>query len=528
MRKSKIFLGLTIGTFLLCSTAASNVKLANDILETGNTVQLRKDNTFSETAKTKDNRTYEPFSGAETDELNVTLHSFNRTDRTCSIEFRVAINAESEQTTDGEANYYIGYYPETGDTYPASLEYKVVSKSGKSYYSSTEINRVSNHGIGNSLGSANFSSYCDVELPYDCEIDVDSVRLINVYRVNVVKDPETGLITSRLPDLKAPRAAKTSKYQTFKNTDLSKFLDFTIGKFSEYGDFTAVAINVTNTGTEKYPSLSTSIKRIYEQNKDKIDDGTVYVRTRLAFGGDTKFIITDKEGKVTEQKSIATSVNLSNDTNKAVFLVEGLDANNISNFQLYAPTFNIELFNTETSKVVPRSNFSARLGYVDFKMQDVLNENGTVGLEKATDVSKTSYTLIYSIVLAVFVVCFIAADIAYFFYLKNKDKKSDFKVLKLGDFIKNSIFAIICLGSLIFDILYIATRSGDFNNSIAVYNPLDWVIVVLSIIVICLGGYFIKYFYVSIKNANEKKRRDRLNLNKDQADDGTGLVKIHK
>ena len=528
MRKSKIFFGLTIGTFLLCSSAVSNVKLANYFLETGNVVQLSNDNKISETAKTGNNQAYEQFTGDETDELNVTLHSFNRTDRTCSIEFRAAINTSSEETTDGEANYYIGYYPSEGKSYPASLEYKVVSKSGKSYYSSTEINRVSNHGIGNSLGSANFSSYCDIELPYDCEIEVESVRLINVYRVNVVKDPETGLITSRLPDLEKPKAAKTTKFATFKETKLNNFLDFTIGKFSEYGNFTAVAIDVKNTGTEKYPTLSSSIKRIYEQNKDKIEDGTTYIRTRLAFGGDTKFVITDSEGKVTRQNALATSVNLSKDENRTVFLVEGLDANNISNFQLYAPTFNIELFNTETSKIVPRSSFTARLGYVDFKMQDILNENGTVGLAKAENVNQTNYTMIYSIVLAVFIVCFIAADIAYFFYLKNKDKKSDFKVLKVGDFIKNSIFAIICLGALIFDVLYIATRSGDFNNSIAVYNPLDWVIVVLSIIVICLGGYFIKYFYVSIKNANEKKRRDKLNLNKDQADDGTGLVKIHK
>lgn len=528
MRKSKIFLGLAIGGFLLCSTAVSNIELANDVLDSSNTVQLRKDNTFSETTKKNDNRTYEQFKGEETDELNVTLHSFNRTDRTCSIEFRVSVNESTEETKNGDVNYYVGYYPNEGKTYPASLEYKVVSNSGKSYYSSTEINRSSNHGLGSSLGSPTFSSYCDIEIPYDCEIDVSSVRLINVYRVNIVKDPSSGLITSRLPDLEHPRAAKAQKNQIFKETNLSDFLDFTIGKFSEYGSYTSVAVDVKNTGNEIYPTLSTSIKRVYDQNKSKIDAGTVYIRTRVAFGGDTKFIITNTNGKVTTESSIATSINLSKEQNRAVFLVEGLDANTINNFQLYAPTLNIELFNTETSKVVPRSNFSARFGYIDFKMQDIFNEDGTVGLAKVENISSTSYTLIYSIVLVVFIVGFIVADIAYFFYLKNKDKKSDFKVLKLGDFIKNSILAIICLGSLIFDILYIATRIGDFNNSIAIYNPLDWVIVVLSILVICLGGYFIKYFYVSIKNTNEKKRRDRLNLNKDQSDDGTGLVKIRK
>lgn len=526
MRKSKILLGLTIGAFLLTSAAGSNESLVNRSFESGEVIRLRSDNTKNdETSKTGNNETYEKFDGKMTDELTVTINSANRTNRSCSIDFNVVINKQAEGAEDADPNYFIGYYPKDGKIYPASLEYKVDTKSGSSYYASTEINVVSNHGIGSALGSTSFTSQCDIKIPYDCEIDTSSIKLINVYRVVIEKDATTGLVTSKLPNLKEPIGAETQKYQLFKETKLSTFLDLKVDKFSEYGDFTAVTLDVTNFGTDVYKTIK---KDIYKKNENKIKDGTVYIRSRLVLGGDTKFIVTDKKGEVSSLPTIATSINLSQPSNKTTFLVEGIKESNISNFEIFGATFNIELFNVTTSKIIPRSEFSARFGYMDFLIEDILNSDGTVGLAKVENVDKVNYTNIYLIFLAVFIAAFIAGDVAYFFYLKKKDKMSDFKVLKIGDFIKNSILAIICLGSLLFDILYISTRVGDFNNSIPVYNPLDWVIVVLSIIVICLGGYFIKYFYVAIKNANEKKRRDKLNLNKDQADDGTGLAKIHK
>lgn len=59
------------------------------------------------------------------------------------------------------------------------------------------------------------------------------------------------------------------------------------------------------------------------------------------------------------------------------------------------------------------------------------------------------------------------------------------------------------------------------NNTLTVYNPLDWVIMLASVIVICLGGYFIKYYWTAYKDHKEKVARERLNLNADKDDDGT-------
>lgn len=525
MRKSKILLGLTIGGFLLSSVAGSNESLANRSLSTGETIKLRSDNTFTdETAKASNNDVYVQFNGKMTEELTVNINNANRTNRSCSIDFNVSLNTSEGVAEDDDPNYFIGYYKDE-ESYPASLEYKVNTKSGGSYYASTEINKISNHGIGSALGSTSFSSQCDIELPYDCEVDISSIKLINVYRVTIEKDASTGLITNKIPNLKEPRGAICNKGKSFKETKLSTFLDFKINKFSDYLDFTALSLDVTNVGTDVYKTLKSDI---YKKNEKKIEDGTVYIRSRLNFGGDTRFVVTNKDGETARLSSIAASVNLTNPTNKTTFLVEGLNTEDISNFEIYGATFSIELFNVTTKKIVPRSEYNARFGYIDLGIHDILNYDGSVGIKKVENPGSTNYSTVFLVTLGIYILVFIAADVAYFFYLKNKDKKSDFKVLKLGDFIKNSILAIICLGSLLFDILYISTRVGDFNNSIAVYNPLDWVIVVLSVIVICLGGYFIKYFYVAIKNANEKKRRDRLNLNKDTSDDGTDLIKISK
>ena len=71
------------------------------------------------------------------------------------------------------------------------------------------------------------------------------------------------------------------------------------------------------------------------------------------------------------------------------------------------------------------------------------------------------------------------------------------------------------------DIFFIFSRSNLFANSLAVFNPLDTFIVVLSIAAIFFIGYFAKFFVTAYKNHKDRKEAKRLKLDEDVDSDGT-------
>ncbi len=470
----------------------------------------------------------------EVSPLTVTLQSYNKTTVSHSFQFRVGINnSYPEYAT--EANYYIGYYEEE-ITHPASLSYDVYDSNNKFVSTmSTEIVQKSNHGIGTYLGATTFTSYCDVELANDLTIDLDSIKLINCYKAQIVLD-ESGSLTSRTPDLKNPASFKISKANSYVERDLANFLDFTFDSYANYADYLAIKMNVKNYGKNVYSSLSTVTQSLYTKNKDKIDSGAYSLRTRLSFGGDSFIRVTSSDKKVVnitpkdaeltsgdlkylnDEESSILFLNLSNEK----FKEAGISSrNDIYNVELCAVSVSVEILNNDTSKVLARSSVSQRFGVVSLKMQEVKNNDGSTAIDKVSTDSNKNYTALFITGALILLVIYVALAVCYYFYLKKKDKDSEFKVLNNKQFIKINILGVICLESILLDILYIFARSNLFNNSLKIYNPLDWVICILSVIVICLGGYFIKYYWNSFKSYREKKARERLHLNANSEDDGT-------
>lgn len=447
-------------------------------------------------------------------DLVVSMLSFTSTNVTQSIQFRVEINDDVS-----DANYYIGYY-EKETKYPAYLEYDVKDKKGGIKRLQTEIVQKANHGIGSSLGAQLFSSYCDIEIPYDYNVDTDSVYLTNVYKADFKYD-ESGDVVSRDPDLEHPYSFKIEKFKTFANRKLGDFLDTTFVKFAEYDDYLTITAKFDNFGKKIYENISSTTKDLYKKNKKNIDNGTIAVRTRLSIGGDTLLKVTKKDGTILNLKSITGDLKFFDEENYRTFLIKDLKKDDVKNFEIFAGEVSIELFNNSTKKIVPRSAVTTRYGLIDFKMVDVLNGDETVAIKAVNTNENLNYTTLFIVSSVVFVVLYVGSAILYYFHLKKKDKNSEFKVLNNKQFIKTNILGIICLGALLLDILYIVARTTLFNNSLTVYNPLDWVIIVTSIISICLGGYFIKYFYTAYKDNKEKIARERLKLNADKSDDGT-------
>lgn len=518
MKKSKYFFGALLSLAVICGITSPSV-VSNCVKSSQSTITLEKaemDDSASLLSETNSS------SYTLTDEVLISLTSVNSTNTTCSFEFRISVDAENYPNS----NFYIGYFA-NGSNYEAKIQYVAKSKSGKTISGETPINRTSNYGIGSNLGSTYITTSCDIELPYDYDIDLDSLKLVNFFKADIVKD-EDGSTKSNLPILDNPLMADFVNAATLKKNELSSFIETNYVSAATYSDYTAIKLNVKNYGKSIYTSLSSTLSRLYNQNLSYIESGAYYIRTRLVLGGSTSFEVLDKNDDSHTYSTISTAVNVSKDENSVIFLIEGLKANEIKNFTIKAASVSLDIFIKETSKTVARSSYSARFGTIDFRMVDILNNDGSVALTKVDTSKTTNYNLIYSLITVSYVVVYAAIATAYYFYLKKKDKNSEFKVLKTKDFIKTNVLGFITVGSILYDFLYILNRSTSFKNSISVYNPLDWLICLFSVMVICFGGYFIRYFYIDIKNKNEKKRRDKLNLNGDSSDDGIGIIKIKK
>ncbi len=475
-------------------------------------------NTYKASENLKSIQTFgsdnEETSEEENNDLIVYMLSYSKSNVTQSIQFRVETNDDVP-----DANYYVGYY-EQETKYPAFLEYNVFDKKGNVKSMKTEIVEKANHGIGSSLGASIFTSYCDIEVPYDYTVDVDTIKLTNVYKALFKYDAD-GLVESRNPDLENPCTFKLEKYKTYVEYNLSEIMDNTFVKFSEYNDYLGITIKFDNYGKSNYTKLSSAASDLYKKNIKNIESGVTKIRTRLSIGGDTILKVTKGDGTQLDVKTIAGDLKFFDEENYGTFLIQNLKKEDVKNFQLYGATINVELFNTSTSKIVPKSTITSRFGLIDTKMVDILNSDNSIAIDAVETNSYVNYTVEFIIVMVAFVIIYIGAAFGYYFFLKNKDKKNEFKVLNNKNFIKTGILGFIFLGALMLDIIYINARCMYFNNSLSVYNPLDWVILVCGVVVICLGGYFMKYFWTAYKDHKEKVARERLNLNADKDDDGT-------
>ena len=92
-------------------------------------------------------------------------------------------------------------------------------------------------------------------------------------------------------------------------------------------------------------------------------------------------------------------------------------------------------------------------------------------------------------------------------------------------YVTTATYGYLCIESLLLLVAFITIRATIFSNALVVFNPTDAYIVFFGVASIILVGYFIRYFTVMVKNNIEKRRRDRLNMNRDLIDDGTLIIR---
>lgn len=501
---------VSMSSFFVGSKSASNNVINADSTKIANKVYQSNSSTLIDNA-------------TETNNLVFTIATISETNTSKSVSVSVKL---SDEIIDGKNNFYIGYYEEADKQFPAKLVYDLTYSNGKKEtLSNTIIKKNTNgkyDGIGDYLGASSLNTFCDISCPNGSVLDKNSIKLVNVFEAKIVK--ENGNIVSRLPDYDHPYYVSGNLSASFKSFSFNDFLELKYNEVSTFSGYTSIKVGATSHGEEMYKTLRSSA---YKKYQSQIEKGEFYIRTRLSFSGDSSYVLTFKDGSVVNQKTISSNVELSNDQNSCFFLIEGLDMNNLVNFDLYNVYINIGLYNTVAYKEVSGSNISIgiRFNSVDLGFVDIYDADGKVVIEKATNIKYFNYNAALIIAISIFTILYAGIIVFCYFYLKKKNANDEFKKMQTGQYIKTSVLGFLCIGSIIISILTILGRGYFVNNSFAVFNPLDVYIIIFSIASIILAGYFVRYFWILYKLYKEKKRNDRLKINQDVIDDGTLLIK---
>lgn len=429
-------------------------------------------------------------------------------------------------------NYTIGYYGTRFEQLEAGIVGDFVDSKGSVVNEGVRGKILRNstdpevYSFGQYYGGSTdgFSIQFVFDCPSDLTLDTSSVKLFNIVEGNVVTD-EAG--KKRIDwDYSHKFFAKinqtVSKNKIYKLGDYMDFENTFVSGNSTYADKRCIQTKITMHSLEAYKAAKESF---YEENKEKLEKGDLILRSRLSTYKYTTLNVTYNNKGIENIVNYAipvTDILLdSAGTAEMNFLLAEFPGEitqvTLKNFQLYVCL----LGSTTLAPVGASGQILTSFSDISFRTKDILDSKNNIVLKsQPLSNNKQLTNLAYIIPLSVLVVYSIIVVFAYF-YLKKKYANDEFRQMNTKSFVTNAICGIILILSLVVDAYYIVSRSMFLNNTYEIANPLDAVIVCTSVVAIIFLGYWIKYFYTSIKNSVEKKRVDKLNLNKKSADDGT-------
>lgn len=514
-----IGLGILTSLGILCSTTENTNNFSN-----ASTYETDKANQAEVLMSNVDDGAY----GVETEDLIFRFAQYNETFSTKSI--TVTVNQNSDGDT--AQNYYVGYYGEGDEYLPAQLVFDAKYPNGTIKRLKQNIIRKNYNGIydgiGPNVGSTSLSTFCDIELPYDVDIDLDSICLVNVFKLIIEKD-DSGITISKEVDLKNPQyvvGIRGSKSNTkiFRNFTLDQFIDMKFLGYADYSGYTSLTFNVDTFSKTIYPFISSTSSNLYEEYKEKIDDGSYFLRTRLSFSSDSIFDIKLKNGEELKIKAISSPININAENgNKVSFIFNQFKGSDVENFKIYNIYINNSICSSGSAKNISKSLMSTRFGVIDLGFEDIKDSTGNIVVAKVSSYYTRNINLIFIVSMIIYTVVFWTISLIVYFVSKEKNKNDEFKKMKTTEFFKTDFIAFLCIGFVILSIETIFYRIAYLTNSFAVYNPLDVYIIAFSIAGLLLIGYFVRYFFIMIKNNIEKKRIEKLKINQDKLDDGTTI-----
>lgn len=376
----------------------------------------------------------------------------------------------------------------------------------------------------NSTKTASYSRSIDILLEDGEKLDYESFTFANIFKAKKVT--VTGVdsrgnsaeLTFDYPDTTVNYKARALKRFT-SEIDVNQIINYRFESVTTFGDYTCVSMLVDKVLPSYY---ETAMASQVSTHKDKIESGAYYIRYAIYDLSNSSYSITykSKTGEnVTKDIKISTTVPTlaleKNKDNRVAFLIKNSDvgsdfkASALRRFELVSLTINMHLWSRDNNSIVARTPYSVHFGGIDV-------------LPEITKAPNTFSIVTFMVIFyAVYLVAYAGATYGLFRFFTEKYKNDEFRRVKPKAFFKNAAIGLAGSCVVILTVLSIIFRFGLFNNSIAVFNPIDPFVVLSGIVSIVIVGYFIVYVMKAIKT--EKKRREtiKLKLNEDVENDGT-------
>lgn len=421
-------------------------------------------------------------------------------------------------------DYIVGYIDESdpSKSLPLTVTYDVLSKADASVVDENVVYRCAltstnqNYdAVGSSLGSSVLSFNLDLAVEEGTYIDPDTLVFHNIYEAKITTDENGG--RSVAPDLEKGCFKAIPKLSFSSARSFTDFLTYEQGKATTFGGYTMLYLKV-HTNTDVFQKINPSS---YRNHKDEIDAGTLRVRILLSNLAKAKYEVGYFDSSDSLRVvNVAFGTPVSNvevkDGEEIGFLIKDSDVgadfsfSRIDYVKIAGLSIKVDLYNNAKDYITNSSSVVTRFAYVDL-----------ITTEQKASTSALSIGAYLGISYGVYALLFVGGSLAYYFYAKKKYRNDEFKRVDPKRFFKKAARNMLGYALILSAILFIIARWALFDNVVVVYNPLDVWVIIFAILGAIFLGLAIRDLVLFIKRTSENKKKAKLHLDQDVAEDGT-------
>lgn len=456
--------------------------------------------------------------------ISVTATSESRS--SLSVYYRLSIKLDTNNLAyyfdnPEKARFSVGYY---GEDNFSEAQVEII------YGDETYFGKVQRQvGVGTTAvlyqNNSTLSTYADIQIPTYVDLDKASLKLTNIFFCDEVNNGEIYTDKPRFDNNYTVTITRSSYIEEF---DISQFMDISASSISNFGGVRALKLKVEFNLVDGYKWLHDNgyLSMIFDYDNaiSMVEKGNYFYRGYFSLSSFNEsrlegsyFEVTYDDGTTEFISNAASSQAIYDGVNYLTFFL--YDAkNNIENVIIHEVSISLEIANKESESRISNSQKTFKFGSVATRVGDLIEKDEVV--EPAVSYLSLNLDFIVILFTVIFSVVFVISAILIFILLKKKYKDDEYVKIKPKPYIKTSIYACITLYTILADILFIVLRVLFYNNTPKVFNIMDPIIIVFSIIGFLMACYFIRRFYISFKDRLEKRRRERLNLNTLNDDSG--------
>lgn len=447
---------------------------------------------------------------------------YSYTEDSYSKEEGKRLEVSSGQTKSfGEAkNFFVGYFDEAHpeNDLPLTMEYNLVNAKGeivkeRCYHElPKESTTLPYDAVGSLAGKTKDTRYIDVEIPSDTQIDPQSIVFHNIRRLIPGENGLGVMIDPEATPLKAKPLISFTNPVSF-----SDFFSFTPSQATCFNGYSRFSVSAK----ANYDTYKTVNPSAYENNKALLESGDLRIRILFSSLANASYRIVyeNASGKeVTKTIMTRTPVTATEieDGSEVGFLIKDSDVapdfsiEKARSVQLCGFFVQVDLFNTVKNSIANNSKKNFRFASVELLPTEGIEGVSTLSIEN-----------VFIIAYSCYVVLFVLGAIAYYFYSKKKYRNDEFRRMNTKKYLIKSAKNLVGFALILSSILFIVARWALFDNTIVVFNPLDAWVIVFTLLGAIFLGFTIKDTVVSIKETIDRKKKEKLHLDADVAEDGT-------